>query len=142
MPGVGERVFVDTNILVYAHDASAGVKQEKAREVVLELWETGLGCVSVQVLQELYNAVTRKVPKPLARTEAQAILRDLAAWTVHAPTAEDVIQAIDIEERYSMSFWDAMIVRSAIQTRCTTILSEDLAAGQEYSGVLIVNPLA
>ena len=137
-----ERVFVDTNILVYAHDSCAGVKHQQARQTMLELWESGCGCLSVQVLQEFYNAVTRKVPKPIGRSEAQIIIRDLAAWTVHSPIAEDVFQAIEIQQNHGVSFWDAMIIRSAGQLGCRNILSEDLSAGQLYSGVLVVNPFA
>jgi len=140
MSAGSERVFVDTNVLVYAHDLSAGQKRQRSEDLVLELWESELGCVSVQVLQEFYNAITRRVPNPLGWQEAQAIVRDLSAWTVHSPTAEDVIQAIEIEQRHSISFWDAMIVRSAMQTGCRSLLSEDLDAGQTYSGVTVVNP--
>lgn len=138
----GERVFVDTNILVYAHDSCAGVKYQRAKEVMLGLWESGTGCLSVQVLQEFYNAITRKVPKPIGRFEAQMIIRDLAAWTVHSPIAEDILQAIEIQQNHGLSFWDAMIVRSAVQLVCGRLLSEDLSAGQLYSGVLVVNPFA
>jgi hypothetical protein len=85
-----ERVFVDTNVLVYAHDPSAGEKRRLAVAAVLGAWEARNGCLSVQVLQEFYNVVTKKVPEPLERSEAQAVIRDLAAWNVHSPTAEDV----------------------------------------------------
>jgi predicted nucleic acid-binding protein len=135
-----ERQFVDTNVLVYAHDSSAGPRHERAREVLRALWDSGAGCLSIQVLQEFYVVVTKKVPKPLAPVDAQRLISDLAAWTVHSPSADDILRAIEIQETYRVSFWDAMVVRSASQLGCATMLSEDLGAGQVYEGVRVVNP--
>lgn len=142
MNGEGNRIFVDTNVLVYEHDRLAGAKRDQARVIMSSLWSTSLGCLSVQVLQEFYNAITRKVPKPVDSAFAQSIVRKLATWSVHSPTSSDVIEAIEIERRYGVSFWDSMIVQSAIQMGCNEILSEDLGPGQEYYGVRVVNPFA
>jgi predicted nucleic acid-binding protein len=134
--------FVDSNILIYAYDVTAGVKHEQSKALVAELWESRGGCLSVQVLQEFYVMVTRKVARPLAGDIAAEVVSDFAAWRVHSPTVEDVKQAIVIHRRYVIAFWDAMVVRSAAQLGCTTLWSEDLNAGQLYEGVLVMNPFA
>jgi predicted nucleic acid-binding protein len=136
----GERRFVDTNLFVYAHDESAGRKREIARNLISEVWESRSGCASVQVLQELFVNLTRKVPKPLCAREAAVLIEDLSAWTVHAPGVRDVLYAIELHERTGVSFWDAMILTSARSLDCHVLYSEDLSAGQTYDGVLVVNP--
>ncbi|MGH3200397.1 MAG: PIN domain-containing protein [Streptosporangiaceae bacterium] len=136
----GNRQFVDTNVLVYAHDVTAGDKHSRARALVEELWDTREGCVSVQVLQEFFVTTTRKIPKPLNAQAAARIIDDLVHWHVHAPAAIDVLAAIDIHQRTGASFWDAMIVRSAKELGCQTLHSEDLNPGQAYEGVQVHNP--
>jgi len=136
----GNRRFVDTNILVYAHDNSAGPKRDKARALVEQLWESRDGCLSVQVLQEFFVSVTRKIAKPLDAETAKEIIADLSRWHIHVPAGDDVLGAIGIHQRTGISFWDAMIVRSAAEMGCAVLYSEDLNAGQEYSGVLAENP--
>jgi predicted nucleic acid-binding protein len=137
----GSRQFVDTNILLYAHDSSAGVKRDQARTLVEQLWESREGCLSVQVLQEFFVNVTRKIAKPLDAETAKEIVADLSRWHMHVPAADDVLGAIGIHQRTGISFWDSMIVRSAAEMGCTVLFSEDLNAGQEYSGVRVENPL-
>lgn len=132
--------FVDTNILIYAHDRSAGDKQIRARELVRELWQSGEGCLSIQVLQEFYVNVTQKVSKPLAREVAAQIIADLSLWPTHRPGTEDILDAISLQNRYPISFWDAMIIASAIQMGCETLWSEDLNPGQIYDQVRVLNP--
>jgi len=132
--------FVDTNVLIYAHDISAGEKRASARELIEGLWESGLGCLSVQVLQEFYVNVTEKVSKPLSSEVAAQIVSDLSAWQVHRPGAEDVLEAIRLQQRYHMSFWDAMIITSAMALGCTTLWSEDLNPGQVYDQVRVATP--
>ena len=136
----GNRQFVDTNILVYAHDVTAGDKHVLARALVEELWDTREGCLSVQVLQEFFVTTTRKIPKPLDVPAAARVIDDLAHWHMHAPAAGDVLAAIDILQRTGASFWDAMILRSAKELGCQILHSEDLNPGQEYKGVLLRNP--
>lgn len=133
--------FVDTNILVYAHDRSAGEKHEVARELISHLWETRQGCLSIQILQEFYVTVTRKVAQPVKPEEAAEIIRDLSYWRVFTPTAEDVLGAIDLQRHYQTSFWEAMVIHSAICLGCKTIWSEDLSDGQVYNDVRVKNPL-
>ncbi len=132
--------FVDTNILVYAHDSSAGSKCTRAQELLRTLWEGGEGCLSVQVLQEFYVTVTQKVARPMTTEAAAQVIADLANWQVHRPGAPDVLDAIRLQERFRVSFWDAMIINSAIRLGCCLIWSEDLNPGQDYDQVKVVNP--
>jgi predicted nucleic acid-binding protein len=136
----GNRKFVDTNVLVYAHDLTAGDKHDLARALLEELWGTRQGCLSVQVLQEFFVTTTRKIPKPLDPTAAAQIIGDLASWHVHSPAAPDILAAIDIQQQAGTSFWDAMILRSAQELGCPVLYSEDLNAGQSYAGIQVSNP--
>ena len=135
-----ERRFVDTNLFVYAHDESAGHKRETARGLIEGLWESREGCASVQVLQELFVNLTRKVPKPLPARDVASLVEDLSVWMVHSPGPRDVLSAIELHERAGVSFWHAMILTSARSLGCQTLYSEDLNAGQSYDGVRVVNP--
>jgi predicted nucleic acid-binding protein len=136
----GNRRFVDTDILVYAHDTSAGSKQERARALLGQLWDTRGGCLSVQIMQEFLVNVTRKIPGPLDVAAAKEIIADLSRWYVYVPAADDVLGAIGLHQRTGISFWDAMMVRSAVETGCGVIYSEDLSHGQLYDGARIENP--
>ena len=132
--------FVDTNILVYCYDISSQEKRIKAKEVVLSLWENKSGCLSVQVMQEFLVAVTQKVPQPLNYEKAAQIIKDLSLWHYHSPIAGDVLEALNIKERNNISFWDAMIINSAIVCKCDIIWSEDMNHDQVIEGVRIINP--
>jgi predicted nucleic acid-binding protein len=134
------KYFVDTNILVYAHDHSAGTKHSRAQKVAQELWETGSGVISTQVLQELYIALRRKVMSPLPAAETEKILRDYFAWEIVVNTKEAAIRAIFFETRYKVSFWDGLILQAAQIAGATTLYSEDLSHGQAYGSVRVVNP--
>ena len=133
-------VFVDTNVLVYAYDQSAGVKYDHARYLLDQLWSDMRGHLSIQVLQEFYVIVTQKVGKPLESETAADIVRDLSYWRNHAPVADDILGAIDLQQRHGTSFWDAMILWSAQQLGCSTVWSEDMSEGQDYDGVRVFNP--
>jgi predicted nucleic acid-binding protein len=136
----GDRRFVDTNILLYAYDDSAGTKRDQARTLLEELWESREGCLSVQVLQEFFVNATRKIAKPLNAETAKEIVADMSHWHMHVPAAVDVLGAIGIHQRAGISFWDSMIVRSAAEMGCKVLYSEDLNTGQDYSGVRVKNP--
>lgn len=140
MSGEAKRQFIDTNVLVYAHDSSAHEKREIARDLLGRIWLDQSGCSSIQVLQELYSNLTRKVRTPLKSAEASKIISFLAQWRVHSPEPADVLAAIQIHQRNQISFWDAMIVRSALRLGCSVIWSEDLNPGQDYGGVRVLNP--
>jgi predicted nucleic acid-binding protein len=132
--------FLDTNILVYAYDRSAGQKHSLAVELVQACWENENGCLSIQALQEFYVTVTRKINMPLDHQTARQILADLAQWRLHAPKTSDLLQAIDLQRDYQLSFWDAQIVQSAASLGCRQLLSEDLNHGQAYGEVKVINP--
>ncbi|MGB9814160.1 MAG: PIN domain-containing protein [Thermovenabulum sp.] len=132
--------FVDTNVLVYAHDASAGRKHEIAKELLKELWDTRKGCLSTQVLQEFYVTITKKVKKPLSPLQASQIISDLGFWKLDMPDVGDILEAIQISQRYMISFWDSLIICSAINLDCDVIWSEDLNPGQYFDKIKVVNP--
>lgn len=134
------RTFVDTNVIVYAHDVTAGDKRSRAREIITDLWETDDGCLSIQVLQEVFVTLTTKVPRPLDSEAAATVIADLGRWTVHSPDPDDVLAAIKIQQGNQLSFWDSMIVRSAGSLGCEILYSEDLNPGQRYAGVTVHNP--
>jgi predicted nucleic acid-binding protein len=132
--------FVDTNVLVYAHDRSAGIKYDRASALLERLWSDRNGCLSLQVLEEFYVTVTGKVRQPLPETQAAGIVADLTAWRVHSPGIRDLLDALVIQQRYHVSLWDALILRSAARLGCKVIWSEDLSAGQDCGGVHVANP--
>ena len=134
------RQFVDSNILVYAYDLAQGEKHTQAKALLLSLWESGLGCASVQVLQEFYVNVTRKSDFPLSPEDASQVIQDFSDWSVYRPGIKDVVSAIELHRRYQISFWDAMVLQSARQSGCSILWSEDLSHRQEYGGVKVVNP--
>lgn len=132
--------FLDTNVLVYAHDVAAGAKRPLARDLLENLWLSGRGCLSIQVLQEFYITVTRKIKHPLVSDEAAAVISYLGQWRVHSPVAADVLAAIDLAGRHHLSCWDAAIIVSAQRLGCALLWSEDLQDGMEFGGVRIRNP--
>ncbi|HMN15491.1 MAG TPA: PIN domain-containing protein, partial [Bellilinea sp.] len=132
---------LDTNILVYAYDRSAGQKHDLAVQVMESCWENENGCLSIQVLQEFFVTVTRKLATPLDHQTARQIVADLAQWRFHAPDTGDLLQAIDLQRDLQLSFWDAQVVQSAISLGCAKLLSEDLSHGQMYGSVQVINPL-
>jgi predicted nucleic acid-binding protein len=134
-------VFVDTNILIYAHDADAGPKRLRAEAILRELWDSGNGRLSVQVLQEFYVNATRKLSTPVAQMSAREVVSSYGSWIREPITADTVTRAIDVAALAQISFWDALIVASAEQAQATQILGEDLNAGQLIAGIKIVNPL-
>jgi len=136
------REFVDANVLVYAFDTSAGLKQAAAARLLERLWGDGGGCLSVQVLQEFFVIVTRKVVRPLSIDEAAERIREFARWRVFAPVAEDVLAAIAFQKQMRISFWDAMVVLAAAESGCHLLWTEDLNDGQFYGTVRVRNPFA
>ena len=138
---MSDRVFVDSNILIYAHDLEAGGKHGRAADLVRSLWERRSGVLSTQVLQEFYVNVTKKIPHPLDRSTARDIARNYSLWQTEVIEPADVFRASEIEETNQISFWDALIVAAAAKSGAATLLSEDLADGQTIAGVLIQNPL-
>jgi len=134
-------VFVDTNILLYAHDADAGPKRRRSIETLGQLWDSDAGRLSVQVLQEFYVNVTRKLATPIAVSTAREVVGTYRTWIRDATDADTVLRASHIAEIARISFWDALIVASAEQAGAAFLYSEDLKLGQSIAGVIVVNPL-
>jgi predicted nucleic acid-binding protein len=133
-------IFIDTNVLVYAYDADAGVKHTKAQELLLDCWNNESGCLSTQVLQEFYVTVTHKLAKRISPQEARTIIETYRAWPTFLPTVDDVLTASEIEERYGLSFWDSLIIVAAQKLGATSLVSEDLQDGQQIGHLKITNP--
>ena len=138
---MADKYFVDTNILIYAHDRSTGIKHERARQLVEGLWTSGQGVLSTQVLQELCVNLRRKAARPPSADELRRLIYDYMSWEIVVNAPEAVIQAMEIEARYKTSFWDALILQAAEQSGAAVLYSEDLAAKQSYGTVRVVNPL-
>lgn len=135
------RFFVDTNILIYAHDPRAGQKHERARRLIEHLWSTGEGVLSTQILQELCINLRRKVAHPLPTDEIRRLVRDYLSWEIVVNTPDSVIEALEIEAHYKISFWDALVMQAAETSGAAVLYSEDLATGQSYGTIKVVNPL-
>jgi len=133
-------VFVDTNVLVYRFDAGKPKRQKAADAWVARLWEIRNGRLSFQVLREFYVTVTRKLPNQLETGAARNIVRALLAWKPVASSDRIMGSAWEIEDRYSISWWDALIVAAAREQACTILLTEDLQDGQVLAGVRVVSP--
>ena len=103
-------------------------------------WQHENGCISIQILQEFFVTVTRKIVAPLDPSTTRQIISDLAQWRMHSPDIGDLLQAIELLQRYSLSFWDAMVLQSAARLKCTRLFSEDLGHGQIYGDVQVINP--
>ena len=132
------RSFFDTNVLVYADDASTPSKQERALDLIDEHRRAGTGVVSLQVLQEYFVSVTRKlgVEAGVARRKVEL----LAEFDVAAPGVQDILAAIDLHRLHGLSFWDTLILRSAKQAGCRVLLTEDFQDQRDLDGVRVVNP--
>ena len=138
---MSDRTFVDTNVLIYAHDVDANAKHEAAKSALRELWSERSGVLSMQVLQEFYVNVTRKIRRPIPKESARLVVSSYAIWCVDTTPAE-LSTAFRIEDESRMGFWDALIIASALKSGATRILSEDLNAGQMIAGMRIENPFA
>jgi predicted nucleic acid-binding protein len=135
-------VFVDTNVFVYARDASEPAKRSVAIQWLEELWREHRGRTSTQVLSEYYVTVTGKLRRRLDREIAWGHVRDLLAWEPQETSGELLRLAREIEQRYATSWWDAMIVAAAQLQDCSILLSEDLQDGMVFGGVAVRNPFA
>ena len=133
-------VFVDTNILVYSRDSRVKAKQKRAEEWLDFLWESRRGRLSLQVLQEYYTTVTRKLKPGLAPEEARDDVRALFHWLSPVDPVALMESAWDLQERHSLSFWDSLIVGAAENLGCAYVLTEDLPTGQDLDGIEVVNP--
>lgn len=134
------RCFVDTNVLLYFHDASEPEKQAAASRWLAALWQARAGRVSYQVLGEFYAAATRKLKPGLPADAARASVRALLAWRPAYTDAAMLDGAWSLQDRHGLSWWDALIVAAARRSGCHYLLTEDLADGQRMDDLLVVHP--
>ena len=137
---MSDRYFVDTNILMYAHEAAAGEKHARAKALLEDLWKNRTGVVSTQVLQELAVNLRRKAKKPLDVKATRDVVSDYLTWQVIVNGGDSILEALDIEAKYQISFWDALIVQAAHVSGAEILYSEDLSDGQTYGAVQVINP--
>ncbi len=130
--------FIDTNILIYAHDGSAGAKHSKSVELLTRLVQEEAGVVSIQVLAEFYSASVKKLG--MDPMEAEAVLSDLGSWTIHRPGHADLIRASLLCRRHKLAWWDALVIHSAMELGCHILWSEDMNHGQRFGALRIQNP--
>lgn len=132
-------IFIDTNVLIYAHDLDAGEKHDRASQLVRGFWERReIPSLSVQVLQEMHVNLIRKGVSIDASADT---IRRYLAWRVINNTKTILSRAFDVQQRWQLSFWDAAIVAAAQQAGASALWSEDLSTGQNYGSVVVVNPL-
>jgi predicted nucleic acid-binding protein len=141
MNGMSDKTFVDTNVLIYAHDVDAKAKHETARAVLRNLWSQRAGILSMQVLQEFYVNVTRKIATPLSKDAARLVVNSYSIWCTETTPAE-IATAFRIEDESRIGFWDALILASAAKSGAVRILSEDLNAQQTIAGIRMENSFA
>lgn len=135
------KTFVDTNVLIYAHDVDSKSKHTVAKNILRELWSDRAGVLSMQVLQEFYVNVTRKIRSPLPRDSARLVVGSYFIWCVDTTPAELSV-TFRIEDESQIGFWDALIVAAAAKSGASRLLSEDLNPGQRIAGLRIENPFA
>ncbi len=135
------RTFVDANVLIYAHDVDSKSKHATAKNILRDLWTERTGVLSMQVLQEFYVNVTRKIRSPLPRDSARLVVTSYSIWCMEITPAE-LSLAFRIEDESRIGFWDALIVAAAVKSGATRLLSEDLNPGQKIAGLRIENPFA
>lgn len=135
-------VFVDTNVLVYARDSTEETKHRRALEWLAALWEERAGRLSWQVLQEYYVTATRKLDPPRETFDAREDVTSLVTWQPVDVDLSIIDTAWAIEDRFGLSWWDALIVAAAQSARCTHLLTEDLQDGQSLGDVTVVDPFA
>ena len=134
------KFFVDTNLLVYAYDSSAGEKWRTSLEVLSLLWMHRTGVLSTQVIQEFFVSLTQKVRHPVLPKMAKEIISDLVQWLIVVNDGKNILRAIDLQTKYHFSFWDSLILQAAIASNSEFLLSEDFQDGQIIESVTIVNP--
>ncbi len=132
--------FVDTNVLIYAEDRDAGERHQIARDLIVELWNTRTGVVSVQVLQEFFVNITRKPKKPLSAARALEIVKEYLTWEVVENSPALLLASIGLHQKAQLSFWDASVVQAALEADCSRLYTEDLNAGQRFGKLVLENP--
>ena len=137
----GDKVFLDTNLLLYAYDAGSPGKHSVAVRILEDLWKSGNGVLSSQVLQEFFVNVTKKIPKPLSVSVGREIVEDFLKWRIVPIEGRTILRAIDLHRKHKYAFWDSLVIQSAIEGGAGCLLSEDLKDGQKIGDLTIRNPL-
>lgn len=132
--------FIDTNVLVCAHNASEGLKQPIAKAVLEQLWTDGGGALSTQILQEFYAVATGKLKPPMSPSEAREIVELYSAWQVVLIEPSLILTASQLQEQHHVSFWDALVIEAARVAGAGRLLTEDLQDGQDIAGIRVENP--
>jgi predicted nucleic acid-binding protein len=133
-------VFADTNILIYEQDAAYAAKQSRAHSWIEDLWRSERGRTSFQVLQEFYATATQRLKPGLTRAEARETVQRFLQWRPVMTDARVLAGAFVVQDRFAISFWDALIVSAAQAAGCSRLLTEDLQDGQDFDGLVVVNP--
>ena len=136
----GDKVFLDTDLLLYAYDARSLVKHSVAVRILEDLWKSGNGILSTQVLQEFFVTITKKIPKPLSVTVGREIVEDFLKWRIVPIEGRTILRAIDLHEKQKYAFWDSLVIQSAIEGGARWLFSEDLKDGQKIGDLTIRNP--
>jgi predicted nucleic acid-binding protein len=134
------KTFVDTNVLVYAHDTDAGVRHATAKALLAEPWDSRDGTLSTQVLQEFYAVATRKFKPPVPRAQARAIVAAYGEWCDVVTEPQLIVAASRLEEEHTLSFGDSLIVQAAIHAGADRLVSDDLQDGRRFGALTIENP--
>lgn len=137
LPGTA---FVDTNILIYAQDTRDETKHRAATELLAQLWTSGLGMLSTQVLQEFYSAATCKLRPPLTPAQARQVVHDYSEWCRIDTDPLLIISASRRSEQHSINFWDGLIVEAALRAGATELVTEDLQHGHRFGELTVRNP--
>ncbi|MBF0491903.1 MAG: PIN domain-containing protein [Deltaproteobacteria bacterium] len=135
-----EKIFIDTNVLFYAYDENGSEKHLLAKNKLEEIWQNSSGVISLQVLQEFYNSASKKLINKLQHHKLKEIIGLYKAWELVKLDISGLLQAIDLQQDYKISFWDSLIVQAALSAHCVILLTEDLNHGQKIKGMKIVNP--
>jgi predicted nucleic acid-binding protein len=135
------KTFVDTSVLIYAHDVDAHEKHEVAKNILRELWSERSGVLSLQVLQEFFVSATSKIPSPLPKEMARLVVNSYAIWCTEI-TTDELESAFRIEDETKVAFWDALILAAALKSGATRILSEDIRSESMIAGITVENPFA
>ncbi len=135
-------VFLDSNIVAYAHDAREEEKQSVAKDLIDELWESKRGAVSTQVLQEFYVVATKKFDPPLSRNEARDLVNGYGQWKLVRIDLLMIVSASKLEEEHQLTFWDALIIEATRRSGATLLISEDIPSATTIKGIPIVNPFS
>lgn len=135
---MSDLAFLDTNLLIYAHDSTAGKKRQISADLIASLWDNERGCISTQVLAEFYSAATRKLAMPAPA--AEQVLKDLGAWTIHRPNLDDLLAASRLHRKHAVPWWDGLILQSALSLGCSVLWTEDFSHGQRFGNLAIRNP--